>query len=166
MKHTKLTVWKRSIFSLGAAALIFSACKKNNDSSGSGISANIAGSSWQSAGTVGYYSPGSNGSGYFLLEGYKIASGDSSALEIDFADTAVVGKQYDFSSVGEIVYYDSKTDKYYGTYNNGSFKLTSWDKTKNTVTGDFSGSFYAWGNSDDSIVVTNGHFNTTYVTAP
>lgn len=46
---------------------------------------------------------------------------------------------------------------------NNYITLSSWDKTAHKIAGTFSGVFYNTSNSNDSIKIDNGYFNTSYI---
>ena len=165
MTPTKTNVWKKGFVCLAVTALIFSACKKSNDNSSvNGIAATVQGSAWQSKATTGYYAWS-----FITIDGYMFNGDDSTVFEVAVSDTATIGNtDVDFSG-SSVTYYDVKKGKTYtadGFSGHGAFKLTAWDKTKLTVAGTFSGVLYSVPDNSDSITVTNGRFNSSYVAEP
>lgn len=160
-----------SLSVLGIATLFFtSSCKKdnNNSSPAAGVTATISGKSFTSALASGFYYQGV-GYGGFEIIGYKVTSTDSSVIYIQFDDTISVNKAIDISAYNgaantEVVWtdesnlYDSWSDKSHGT-----LTVTTYDKTNKKLVGTFSGVLYE-SSGTDSVKVTGGTFNTTYVT--
>lgn len=148
------------LLTVAALALIATvSCKKDKDSNSGALSATINGAAYSPSVVAGVYS-----SGYITINGLQIQSGDSLLLSLDIPDTAHVNNSIDLYS-GGITYTKWKSKNTY-TYNfngsHGATILTSFDKTNKKVAGTFSGVIYSITNSNDSVVVTNGKFNTSY----
>lgn len=135
------------------------ACKKDKDNDAAALSATINGTAYQPSLVTAI-----DNSGYISIAGMQIQAGDSLLLSLDIPDTAHVNNSIDLYS-GGITFTKWKSKTIY-TYNfngsHGSTTLTSWDKTNKKVEGKFNGVIYSLTNSKDSVVVTNGQFNTTY----
>lgn len=143
-------------------ALVFSitACKKDNDSPGESgkFSATLSSTAFQPTAVVAIEEYG-----FITITGYQIKADDSLMVSLDIPDTAHVNNNIPFED-GRLSYYRGKTDQFFYSYytpSHGSTTITSWDKTSKKITGKFSGVIYV-DDSKDSIVVTNGQFNTTY----
>lgn len=149
-----------SLLSVAILALISTtACKKSKDSGSSGLSATINGAAYQPSQVTGIYAQGD-----ITIAGVQVQGGDSLLLALDIPDTAHVNNPIDLYS-GGITYTKWKSKNTYEYNFNGSHgytTLTSWDKTGKKIAGKFSGVIYSVTNSNDSIVVTNGQFNTSY----
>jgi hypothetical protein len=161
MKRTKLFTG----LLLAGATLFFvvTGCKKSNDGSGgSGVSATVAGTAWQSQ-----YVTGVNAYGYTLLTGYYGKSGDTSMFGISIEDSVKVN-QPDSLYLTSLSYTKSDQTTYSGGYfianysSHGIVTVTSWDKNAHKIAGTFTGVLYNGNYSTDSVKVDNGHFNTTY----
>jgi hypothetical protein len=160
-----LTVALGSFFLVSA----ISGCKKSNDNSSgpgpSGISATISGTAYQST-SVAALMPSSDS--YVFMAGFKIINGDTLGLEIDIPDTVTVNHTDDVSA-GGFLYTDFHTGKNYAAdafWGHGIVTVTSWDTVGHKIAGTFSGVMQNTSGADDSLVVTNGHFNNTYLITP
>ncbi len=156
-------------FSAITAATFFIAtsCKKSNSSSGGGgtsLSATISGSAWSS--TIPSQNIYEHTVGIFQLIGGQFKSGDTTALYIEFntpfpLHTAISS---DTANV-DIDYVDAKTQvEYDGSPLWGGHTIltvSSWDSVNHKISGTFSAVLHNTGGSD-SLVVTNGNFNTAY----
>jgi len=147
------------------AVLFLAGCKKNNNSylNVDGISATLGGISWQSRYTVGI-APAN--AGFVYLYGYAVNAGDTSVIELDISDSVQVNEPDPFnSSTASFSKSDGTTyilDDIFGGH--GTITVTSRFGSIHTIAGTFSGVFYNTQNSDDSIQIDNGHFNTSYFT--
>jgi len=156
------------------ALLTASSCKKSssNPSSG-GISATVAGTAFNPAVVQAGYFESAN---EWYVGGYSIKSNDTSILEVGIFQffpnqnpQFVVGKSFTTDTTSAYVDYfvNGFSGKDYDASNgNGfaTFTVTSLDTTAHKIAGTFSGTLYA--NANDSIVVTNGNFNTSYTDEP
>jgi hypothetical protein len=133
-------------------------CKKSSSSSSSGgLSGSFSGTAFQPSLVLGL----DEGS-YLNVAGLQLKGSDSVGVLIDFPDDSPLNTGLSFSSA-EIVYNDSK-----GTFDfesdfspsHGIVTITTWDKTNLKIAGTYSGVIYDGNN--DSVVITNGSFNTTY----
>jgi hypothetical protein len=173
MKITRFSLFlvaSTSIFAL----LTASSCKKsNNNSSGSGMSATISGTAFNSAVSQGGFSQSAN---EWFVGGYSVKSNDTSILEVGIFHffpsenpQFVVGKSFTTDTTSAYVDYFSNgfNGKDYDASNgNGfaTFTVTSLDTTGHKIAGTFSGVLYA--SSSDSVIVTNGNFNSSYTLEP
>lgn len=174
MKKTRIGLFlvaSASIFAL----LTASSCKKsNNNSSSSGMSATVAGTAFNPIVTQGGFSQSAN---EWFVGGYSVKSNDTSILEVGIFEffpnqnlQFVVGKSFTTDTTSAYVDYFTNgftNGKDYDASNgNGfaTFTVTSLDTTNHKIAGTFSGILYA--SANDSIVVTNGNFNTSYTLQP
>jgi hypothetical protein len=145
------------------AVLLFAGCKKNNNSypNVNGISATLGGISWQSQYTVGTAPANKN---FIYLYGYSVNSGDTSVIELDISDSVHLNEPDPFhSSTAFFSKSDGTTyilDDFFGGH--GTLTVTARFRNIHKIAGTFSGVFYNTQNSDDSIQIEKGHFNTSY----
>lgn len=150
-----------SLLSLSAFAisgLIFTtSCKKSNNNSPSGISASINGTVYQ-PGTV----QAIDSINTVAIIGFKIA--DTSSLDVEFPDTVSLNKPLNISSLSYVAYSKGFTGfDSWETNAHGTLTVTTLDKTNKKVAGQFSGVLYSMSGGVDSIVITNGQFNASYI---
>jgi len=154
-----------SLFSLlliVVSTLLFStSCKKSGGGS-SGISATINGSGFNPGQTQAVDLQGG-----VTIAGMTVSGKDTTGIAVSFSDTITVNKSQDiFNSNNVIVTYLIKGVSYdsWSDHSHGTLTVTTLDKTGKRVAGTFSGVIYnGFSNSLDSVVVTNGTFNTTYL---
>lgn len=151
--------------------LTFAGCKKDNNNSdnngGTGISGTFGGTSWQSAYVLGnfYYST-------LALNGFYVKDNDTSLVYIGILTSIKIGQPDVNFQHSEVGFTKANGTIANGTnYTSGDFfgghgtlTVTSWDTAGKKINGTFSGVLYNPQNSNDSMVVTNGHFNTSYTT--
>ena len=147
-------------------------CKKSSSGSSAGISATLSGSGsgFQAKSTLGAYS---QSSGYIAVAGIMPKTNDSLILEVDISDTAKLNTPMSTDNwPTEGIYYyaiEAYTDyeAYYGV-GKGSITVTSWDQTNHKIAGTFTATMLNQSGQGavDSIIVTNGQFNTSYVVGP
>lgn len=136
-------------------------CNKSSSPSGSSgaISVSFNGTAFQPLLVVGL-DDGAN----LTVAGLQVKSGDSISVAISFPDDAAINTPLSFSSVG-VSYSDSKGNfdfESLDAHSHGTLTITALNKTNLSVAGTFSGVLYD--NAQDSVVITNGQFNTTYKT--
>jgi len=155
-----------SLFSLlliVVSTLFFStSCKKSNSGS-NGISATINGSGFNPSQTQAADLQGTIG-----VAGITVSGTDTLGISVSFNDTISVNKAQDiFTSDNVIVIYKKKSVQYdsWSDWSHGTLTVTTLDKANKKVAGTFSGVIYLSYNNigKDSIVITNGTFNTTYL---
>ncbi|MBN9386003.1 MAG: DUF5025 domain-containing protein [Chitinophagaceae bacterium] len=167
----------KKIFSLSALVaavitiLIVAGCKKdnnnnnNNNGGGSGISGTFGGKAWQSTYVIGDFSYST-----LALNGYYVNGIDTTLVYIGILTSIKVGQpDVNFQS-SDVGFTKANGTIANGTnYTSGDFfgghgtlTVTSWDTAGKKINGTFSGVLYNPQNSKDSMVVTNGHFNTSY----
>jgi hypothetical protein len=157
------------LFIVGSFSLVTATvgCKKSsNSSSASGaITANVSGVSFASSATT---SQAVYSSAYrqFDIVGAQIKGGDTTLIDMSWnAATKLNFPIASDTSLMEISYFDSKTQ---AAFDGGDLPghsiitITSWDSTNLKVAGTWSGVMYGI-TATDSIVVTSGTFNTTYI---
>ncbi len=134
-------------------------CKKSSSpgTSSSGLTGSFSGTVFQPSLVVGL----DQGS-YLNVAGLQIKGTDSVGVLIDFPDNVSVNSSLTFSQA-EVIYNDSKGTFDFESENtpsHGIVTVTSFDKTNLKVAGTYSGVIYD--NNNDSVVITNGTFNTAY----
>jgi hypothetical protein len=165
----KLSFNRAMVFILisSASILAFTNCSKSNsnNSSSAGIAATVGGSAWASNFPVeGVYS---TVGGVFLVAGVQVKGGDSTGFEVGFGTPVTLNKA--LTSDGVIVDVAYLVEKTQATYEgspvsggHSTVTVTSYDSTGRKVSGTFSGVLYNENNANDSVVVTNGTFSSTY----
>jgi hypothetical protein len=156
------------LFIIGSFSLVTATvgCKKSNSSSGASgsVTANIAGVTFASTATTtqAIYS---SAYGQFDIVGAQVKNGDTTLIDLSWNPAPKLN--FPISSdttVMEISYFDSKTQVAYDGSDlpgHSIITVTSWDSTNLKVAGTWSGVMYGL-SATDSIVVTNGTFNTSY----
>lgn len=151
-----------------AFLLASSGCKKSsNNGGGSGsMSATIGGTAWaNSYPLIGLYAT-SSGIGLFDIIGLQFKSGDSTTLDLEFVSPITLNQPVNSDTSAFIAAYtDSKTQAGYGVLpglGSAVLTITSYDSTVHTIGGTFNGVLYNLSTFTDSIVVTNGKFNSSY----
>jgi hypothetical protein len=171
---------RTSLFALavfGMVLISLSGCKKssnNSNPSGQYMTVNLGGG--QSFSATSFIATNSASDGSLNLYGIKINGTDTLAMSISISDSLAVGEPGPVVG-GELVTYGAY-NTFIGGFTNdsslwvendiagpGSLTLTSWDTTTHTVAGTFWGTLYAITNSD-SLVMTGGKFNVTYINVP
>lgn len=167
----------RSTFALAlsiAAASIFlaiPACKKSNSnpSAASGsTSASLNGTATQFTYTQGVELKGIQ----IGVTGYNLVNSDTVYFGVYVPDSARLNVPYGITAWSNIQYWDRNHTFEYDSWlaypmDHGNVTLTSWDKSAKTIAGSFEGVLYTsvglgnWAN--DSLVITNGKFNASYI---
>jgi hypothetical protein len=163
------------VFLLAAGLLIMAGCKKADDStpgtqSPTSMSANLSGavSGFQ---IVAVNASESQSTGTFLISAIHPEQSDSVLLTVAFSDSIVLNTPTPITIQNNdgLFFGDSEgqTTPYYAydTLGHGTITVNSWDHIKLTIAGTFSGVLYN-PTLSDSIVVSNGVFNVTYVIGP
>lgn len=136
-------------------------CSKESNHNPDNISLTVGNKTLQSSRIDGT----SNGTD-LALDGYPISQGDTSLVHIVMLTNIKAGQpdSFQLSSVwyttGNGVTYSS--DAIHGGH--GILTVSSWDSTGGRVAGTFNGVFYNTTTGSDSLIVTNGHFNSGYHT--
>lgn len=154
------------IFSLtliaSAVTLIFAAsCKKSSDSNSNSISATVGTTAVSGAHTQGTYS---SLAGMYLLVSYNVQGKDTTGFFLTIPSAwAKVGKTFSSDSTYlELDYVGSNGADYAAYSNNGHLTLTlsTLDSVNHKIGGIFAGT--AYNSSNDSVVITNGKFSSSY----
>jgi hypothetical protein len=157
------------LFIVGSFSLVTATvgCKKSNNSSGAGgsMTASVSGVGFAASATTtqAIYSAAYR---QFDIVGAQIKSGDTTLVELTW--NAAAKLNFPIASDTSTLmtsYFDSKTQ---ASFDGGDLPghsiitLTSWDSTNLKISGTWSGVMYGI-TGTDSIIVTNGTFNTTYI---
>lgn len=154
-----------SIFSLWG----LESCSKNNSSSSyqtdGTLTATIKGTAYSAKSYVvaGYLTS----LGQLIVLGDSIRSNDTTEIQVSIPYIPAVNSPVHTDSllyaVLTYVMPGKEYDAYYGLgYSHGVITLSSADTVNHKVAGTFSGVLYNKDNSNDSISITNGAFNSTY----
>jgi hypothetical protein len=154
---------KLSLFALSAVSaflLISTGCKKSNNGNSAAVSATIAGTSFNPSFTGAVYFKSNQ---YFDLGGYSVTGKDTAFLDISINTPFTVNKVLDNNTLVTINYITGGKD-YLTGYQVGTAALTvtSLDSVNHKIAGTFTGTLYTYGGSNDSVIVSNGRFNTAY----
>ena len=158
------------LFIVGSFSLVTATvgCKKINSSSGAGtqMTATINGTAWANNVPVqGLYTQSFGISAFELVGGYY-KGGDTTAFAIQFNSPFVLHTAIssDTASV-DIGYVNSTTLAEYdggSTAGHSLLTISSLDSVNHKIIGTFSGVLYNVTGGSDSLVITNGTFNTGY----
>jgi hypothetical protein len=154
-----------ALFVISSTVMIaVTSCSKSNSSSSAGISATVNGTAWNNTYPVAgiYYTGGSE----FDVAGAQFKGGDTTAFELIFYSPVTLNRAVS-SDTSQITvgYIDARTGNVYsGAYGSGHaiVTVTSYDSTGGKVGGTFSGVLWNTVNSNDSLVIAGGKFNTTF----
>jgi hypothetical protein len=142
-------------------------CKKSSSGgSSAALSATVSGTAWAPSIPVeAFYIANSQ---EFGVAGLQLKGGDSVILSVGFPGPITLNQAVssDTSFLTTVAYEDSKTaNDYEGGFSSGHalVTVTSYDATNHKIGGTFSGVLYNLGSGSDSIVITNGSFNTSYI---
>lgn len=152
-----------------ATIFIATSCKKSNSGGGgNSVSATISGSGWQTTIPTQAVYAVNGGIGEFAIVGGQIKSGDTTVLTVAFTTPILVHAAVSSDTADvEVEYINAKTlIEYDGGPLVGHSILTvsSWDSVNHKIVGTFTGVLYNVTGGTDSLIVTNGSFNTAYTT--
>ena len=151
-----------------AFLLAVTGCKKsNNNGGGSGsMSASISGTAWANNYPLVSFYASNSGLGVFDIVGLQFKSGDSTLFDLEFTSPVTVNHPVSSDTSAFIAAYtDTKTQLDYGVlpgFGSAVLTITSYDSTGHTIAGTFNGVLYNLSTFTDSIVVTNGKFNSSF----
>jgi hypothetical protein len=146
--------------------VIISGCKKTvttTQTSQGTLSAVVGGSNYTASIVIGAYSSTYD---VFAIAGYLPNGNDTSILQVNLplsvpvnfpfnTDTAFAGIVY--TQNNGAVEFDAE-----GGLGHAVIDILSWDSTNHKISGTFSGTLYQDTNPNDSVIITNGIFNTSY----
>ena len=169
MTAKRLTYSALAALILGLSGLV--ACQKGTQTSGyvtqGTLTATIGSTSYAPSLTEAVYSPVTYST--FAVIGLQPGK-DSTFLRVELPLTGfTIGTVFstDTAVSSGISWFDSQRtyeyDALFGTFaSHALIDITSWDSVNRKVAGTFSGVLYNISNGSDSIVLTNGAFNTSY----
>jgi hypothetical protein len=144
-------------------------CKKSNNStsSTSAISASF-GSTAFSASTANTFVWYSTDSTIFQFGGFAVNGGDTTGLEFQIFTPFTVGTTITDQTMVNMDYFVSSIKDYAAGWGQGhvAMTVTSQDTVNHKIAGTFTAVLYNQVTQNDSLVVTNGKFNTAYIVQP
>lgn len=163
----KFTINRAFAFVAVSATILLtvSSCSKNNNSSsGAGMSATVGGSAWGNNYPVGAILYTSDSS--FDIGAVQAKAGDTTAFDLNIFFPITLNTAMSSTNTNWYMdYVDHHTLAQYSGFTAGSHSLitvTSYNANGKTVAGTFSGVLYNSDGSADSVVVTNGKFNSGF----
>lgn len=161
-----LSVLTASIF------LTLPACKKSNSNPAAATGSTSA--SLNGTATPFTYTQGVEIKGIQIgVTGYNLVNSDTVYFGVSVPDSARLNVPYGITAWSNLQYWDRNHTFEYDSWlaypmDHGNVTLTSWDKNAKTIAGTFEGVLYTsvgLGNfANDSLVITNGKFNASYIT--
>jgi uncharacterized protein DUF5025 len=156
-----------TIISSAFLLAVTSCSKSNNGGSSNRISATVSGTAWANSSLVaGIFSATA---GAFEIGGAQYKGGDSTLFALTFVSPITLNKVMVADGVTiDVGYIDAKTAAIYdgstvsGGNGHSTVIVTSYDSTGHKIAGTFSGVLYNEQNASDSVVITNGSFNTSF----
>ncbi|HEV9037827.1 MAG TPA: hypothetical protein VGQ51_14430 [Puia sp.] len=146
---------------------VTSCSKSGGGSSVNGVTATVGSTGFSPAISVAFYT---ESGAMWEVGGYTIKSGDTTALVVSIPSPVTVNtKMSTTNSAIGVEYYISGSNKDYLAgpgWGSATLTVTSLDTTGHKIAGNFTGTLYNAMNSNDSIKVTNGQFNTSYLLEP
>jgi hypothetical protein len=142
-------------------------CKKSNSSSNGSFTATVNGTAWVSnIPETGALITITN---IFDLGGIQYKNGDSTAIGLTFSSLSQFSQPInstDSAAQIDVTYVDIKARTQYDgglLTGHSTITITSYDSLAGKIAGTFSGVLYNISGGSDSLVITNGIFNTTFV---
>lgn len=148
---------------------IVTGCKKNSSGpAATGVSATLSGAAWQSNVTSAAHSTLLVGT---TITSLQIKGTDSSAIIVTVADAIRVGETTAITQANVFQYFP-KYNNWNSSYGfnlppvsgHGTITLTARDTIARTIAGTYAG--VAYNSSGDSIIVSRGSFNASYIMTP
>jgi hypothetical protein len=142
-------------------------CKKSNSGSNGSFTATINGTAWvaniQETGALITIT------NIFDLGGIQYKSGDSTAIGLTFSSLSQFGQPInstDSAAQIDVTYVDIKAGIQYDgglLAGHSTITITSYDSLAGKIAGTFSGVLYNISGGSDSLMITNGIFNSNFV---
>jgi hypothetical protein len=146
--------------------LIIAGCSKNNNSSSSSgsFTATIGTTSYQGTTTLGAYS---YGLGELAIVSYSMHPNDTSAFQVTMPWPKTFNQTLPTDSLLSLSY-TAKGTEYdaYSTEGQLQLTVTSIDSIGHKIAGSFTANGHSTANFNDSVVITNGKFSTSYNVNP
>jgi hypothetical protein len=158
-----------AVVSLSMLTLLgLQSCSKNNSSSYQSdgtLTATVNGAAYSAKSYVvaGYLTT----YGQLIVQGDSIVGSDTSEIQVamPYIPAVNVTVYTDSTQYAGVTYKvpGKEYDAYYGLgFSHGALTLSSADTVNHKIAGSFSGVLYNVVNSNDSVVITNGAFNSSY----
>jgi hypothetical protein len=149
--------------------LLLAACSKTNNSpapNGS-FSAMVGGTAFTANQVAAADLPSALGPRELIVVGYYVQARDTTGLQVEMPYLPPVNRPFstDTTTLAAITYVASgkRYDAYFGLgASRAVFTLTSVDSVNHNVAGVFSGTVYNDADLNDSLVITNGKFSSSY----
>ncbi|HVU96253.1 MAG TPA: hypothetical protein VHE34_13575 [Puia sp.] len=144
----------------------FAGCSKSNNNSPSGsFSATIGPTSYQGTTTLGAYS---YGLGELAIVSYSQRTNDTSAFQVTMPWPAKAFNQVLPADTLLTLSYTAKGTEYdaWSTEDQLQLTITSIDSIGHKIAGSFTATGHSAANFNDSVVITNGKFSTSYNVNP
>ncbi|HET6256151.1 MAG TPA: hypothetical protein VFE32_18890 [Puia sp.] len=147
------------------AFLLATSCKKSSNGSNASFTATVNGTAW----AANIPETGELISAGFELGGIQYKGGDSTAIALGFSAYSKFSQPLNSSDSADMVdisYVDLKTRTAYDggiVAGHSTITITSYDSLAGKIAGTFSGVLYNISGGSDSMSITNGIFNTTFV---
>lgn len=163
----KLSFNRSSAFLLAAALVLsIAGCSKSGgSSSGNSMSASVNGNAWSNSfAMISFYS-----GSMFDIVGEQFKGGDSTSFSLGFVSPITLNKAISTDTATFIIgYTDIKAgvETGYGAVpglGKAVLTVTSYDSTGHHIGGTFSGVLYNISTFADSVIITNGKFNTSFI---
>jgi hypothetical protein len=152
-------------------------CKKSsnhNSPSGAAVSATVNGAAWSA--TLQSWATYYTANAQFQIWGSELAGAYTLKFGLLIITPIMLNKPIgpdtpinNFGYFNDVVYVDEKTINSYKSYDgqpdfggHSTLTVTAYDSAGHTISGTFSGVLYNQANSNDSVLVTNGRFNTSF----
>jgi hypothetical protein len=147
------------------AFTVTTGCKKsNNGGSSNSVSATIGGTAFTPTTTTAWYS---KDTAVYEIACYTVKPGDTSVFALAVQPPFTINKLItDQNTVGLDYYHNSKDYLGGGGAGHVNLTVTSLDSVNHKIAGNFTGTLYNVNNPNDSLLVTNGTFNTSYIIQP
>ena len=166
----KLTHSSFAAFSgtIALVLLIADCSKSNNNNSGTGLSATVGSSTFVNGAMPGELQAIYNTGGpYFDIAGLNLSAHDTSAMEITVPPTSKLGQTVSSDTSLVTINYSPHFPALvymagFGFGGHAIATITALDSVNHKISGTFSGVVYNQSGGSDSLVVTNGKFNTSY----
>ena len=150
-----------------ASLLLAAGCSKNSNSlpTDGTMSATAGGAAFNAAQVAGVYSQSLD---FMAVLGYTIRSNDTTGFQIQFAYVPPVNVTFSSDSTATGLTYFSPGKRYDAFLGQGKVvaNLSLVDTVNHKLIGTFSATLINDANSNDSLLVTNGKFTTTYSVQP
>ena len=156
-----------TLYALGLSFLLLTAgcSKSSNQPTGGTLSATAGGKTFNAAQVGGVYSKSLN---FMAVLGQTFQSNDSTGFQIQFAYVPPVGVTFSSDSTATGLTYFTTGKRYDAFVGQGRVivNLSVADTVNHKLAGTFSGTVYNDANGNDSVIVTNGKFSSTYSVQP